>query len=102
MNYKVTALKDVVIRINVPSVGTKNLGGGAFFQHPSEREEWITLKAGEVRENLHLLVGIDPSFLPNERKINLHGVVVVTPGGWGNHELPKNFFDLFILDIVTE
>ena len=102
MNYKVTALKDVVIRINVPCIGTKSLGGGQFFNHPSEREEWVKLKAGEVRENLHLLTGVHPAYVPNENAWNIDGVSVVVPSGWGNQDLPKNFYDLFILDLLPD
>ena len=98
MNFKVTVLKDVIIRINVPCIGTKDLGDGAKINHPSEREEWVELKAGEVRENLHLLKGVHPSCVPNQRPINLHGVSVVVPPSWGMQDLPKNFFGLFILD----
>src|ERR1017187_652096 len=99
MNFKATALKDVIIRVTVPCTEIKDLGDGAKISHPSERDEWVHLKAGEVRENLLFVKGIHPSCLPNHITDDLGGVRMIVPF-WKMEDLPQNFFGLYILDHV--
>ena len=98
MEYKVTALRDVTIRAKVGAKEPRRVGVQVVMV-PSEREEWITLAAGEAREHLGLVLGVHPSSAPDMTPIHAAGVGIVMPGGWGNEELPKEFFGLYRLEI---
>jgi len=65
MKYKVTALRDVTIRAYVPFQAPVRIGNDTVMK-PSERQEWISLQAGEVREGIGLVLGVHSSSLPNE------------------------------------
>jgi hypothetical protein len=74
--------------------------GGQLAIVPGEREEWISLRAGESRDHLHLLLGLDP-----RHQSEISGGFVnrgVLMFGWGNEELPKQFGDLFILELLPD
>jgi hypothetical protein len=73
MKYKVTALKDVRFLAYVGGAESEAIDG-KILTRPTERLEWISLKAGQSRERLHMVVGVDPIFLPGEDSISLHGV----------------------------
>jgi hypothetical protein len=89
MKYKATALKDVTILAYV--------GGGS----PAlpERQEWISLEAGEVRGGLNPVLGVHPNSLPNETPTVVERIVIGLPTeSWSPDDLPKEFFGLYRLE----
>ena len=99
MEYKVTALRDVTIRAYVRGQTPQRLGDSVFMR-PSEREEWISLRAGEVREGLGLVLGVAPRSAPDQTPVHIHGIAMVLPDeGWSSDDLPKEFFGLFRLEV---
>jgi hypothetical protein len=97
MEYKVTALQDVTLRAYVRSKKPKDIGGHVVLA-PTESQQWVSLRAGEVRDGLGLVVGVHPKCCPDERAVSLQGVSIVTGQGWSNSELPKEFYGLFRLE----
>jgi hypothetical protein len=98
MTYKVTALKDVTIRAYVRGKTAVEMGGRVFMK-PSEREEWISLSAGEVVRGLGLVIATHPASVPNVMPLNVHGISMVIGDSWGNEDLPKEFFGLYRLEV---
>jgi len=97
MTYKVTALGDVTFRAYVR--GQKLLVvGGAVGVRPVESEEWITLRAGESREGLGLVLGISPRSLPQQPVIHISGIPMVLMPSYSPQTLPKDFFGLLRLE----
>lgn len=100
MKYKVTALQDVTLRASVPAVALKR-AGGHLLSRPSEEEQWITLRAGQTRENLFLISGVHPSCLPGEKPTRLGGVSLVLYPGWSDDQLPMEFHGLYRLELQS-
>ena len=98
MSYKIIALRDVTVRAYVRTQAIKRLGTDVIT-HPSERQEWIALKAGETRTGLGLVVGIHPSCRPDEIPTHVNGVAMIIGDGWLDGDLPKEFYGLFRLDV---
>ncbi len=102
MQYKVTALRDVTIRAKVPGTAPTRVGDQTVMV-PSEREEWITLRAGETREHLGLILGAHPSSAPDALAMNVDGVSIAFPDeSWGPENLPKEFFGLYRIEVQPE
>ena len=89
MPYKVTALKNVTIKAMVRTQVRENIGTDHIFR-PSEREEWITLRAGEVRDGLGLVLETHPK----------HGLALAEQG-FLDGDLPKEFGGLYRLEISS-
>jgi len=98
MKYKITALKDVTIRAYVRGHTPVHLGNQVAMK-PTEHEEWISLRAGEVREGLGLVLGVHPKSLPSEPPIHVEGIPMIIGSGWSNEELPKEFYGLYRLEM---
>ena len=98
MEYKVTALHDVTIRAFVRHKTPERLGS-VIVMRPSEREEWISLRAGDVRDGLGMVIGAHPSSVPGETPVHIHGVAMVFIESWSDKELPKEFWGLFRLEV---
>jgi hypothetical protein len=98
MEYKVTALRDITIRAYVRSQTPVDYGGHIFMK-PDERQEWVSLRAGEVRDGLGLVIGIHPSCIPDETPTHVTGVAMILTEGWSNDQLPKEFFGLYRLEV---
>lgn len=98
MKYKVTALKDVIIRAYVRGSTPVRIGEHIAMK-PSEREEWVSLRAGQVRDGLGLVLGVHPGSLPNEEPIHVEGIPMILGDGWSNEDLPKEFHGLFRLEV---
>lgn len=94
----VTALKDVIIRAFVRGNTPVEMGGRVFMK-PSEREEWIEISEGETKSGLGLVIGVHPSSMPSTMPFTIKGVQVVITDGWGNEDLPKEFFGLYRLEV---
>jgi len=99
MQYLITALKDVTVCAYVRSKTPVDLGGVAAMK-PTERLEWVSQRAGKVREGLGLVLGVHPSYVPNEQPVAVRqlGVTLVMPGGGSNGDLPKGFFGLYRIE----
>jgi len=97
MKYKVTALRDVTVRAFVPTQTPVRIGTQTVMK-PSEQEEWISLRAGEVRDGVGLVLGVHPASLPNEIATHVQGVPMILTAGWSNADLPKEFFGLYRLE----
>ena len=65
---------------------------------PSEHEEWISLRAGEVRDGLGFVLGVHPSCLPHEMPSQVNGVTMIIVSGWSDADLPKDFYGMFRLE----
>ncbi len=87
MEYRVTALKDVTIRAYVR------------LKPHGEREEWISMRAGEVREGLGMLLGVHPSSAPGQPVVHVRGIAMIMGDGWSPDQLPMDFLGLFRLEV---
>jgi len=101
MEYKVTALKDVTIRAYVRSQTPVNRGGHILMK-PEERQDWVSLRAGEVRDGLGLVIGVHPNCVPNQPPMHVRGVAMILTEGWSNDQLPKEFFGLYRLEVSKD
>ena len=102
MTYKVTALKNVTIRARIRGQRLVPVGN-QYATIPSETEEWVTLRLGEARSGLGLVLGVHPSSAPGEQAISYNGgPQMVSAGGWSNEELPKEFLGLFRLEVEPQ
>ena len=97
MEYKITALRDVTIRAFVRYQIPQQIGG-QLVMRPSERQEWISLRAGEVKDGLGMVMGVHPQSVPTETPVHIAGVPMIQLEGWSNDELPKEFLGLFRLE----
>jgi hypothetical protein len=93
MPYKVTALKRVTFCVAVTTQIRVDLGNGEFYMKPGpSRDEWITLRAGEVRDGLGLVGGVHAK----------HGFgPPALQEGWNDGDLPKEFYGLYRLEISS-
>jgi hypothetical protein len=99
MQYKVTALGDVTFRAKVPTMASRRVGDETVMV-PSECDEWITLRAGETREHLGLVLGAHPNSAPDALAVHVEGVSIALPDeSWAPEDLPKEFFGLYRLDV---
>ncbi len=100
-SYKVTALKPVLIWANVEVATTEPNPVGAKAGSTEDKGAWIELKAGEKRDKVGLVLGIHPECVPNGRRIALANADwdIVPLGAWTDKDLPKNFFEYFILEV---
>ena len=98
MEYKVTALHDVTIRAYVRFQTPVNRGGRILMK-PGETQEWVSLRGGEVRDGLGLVIGVHPNCMPNQIPRYVKGVPMILTDTWSNDELPKEFFGLFRLEV---
>jgi hypothetical protein len=99
MTFKVTAIRNVTIRAYVRFQEPVDLGGHIAMK-PSERREWITLRAGEIRDGLGMVLGVSPEYLPNHQALRNPGeppVVFLEP-----QNLPAEHFGLFRLECSQE
>ena len=69
MRYKVTALRDV-LRVYLPGQTSTSVGDQRVVI-PSEREEWISLHAGEVSENIEWSSVCHPAACRMKRRFTL-------------------------------
>jgi len=65
---KVTALKDISIYANVVSQQPVSLLGALAFK-PKNSMEWVDMTKGEVREDISMVVGLDPDLMPHKQAI---------------------------------
>lgn len=101
MKYKVTALNDVTVLAYVRSEIIEHVGA-AIGRRPAKRKEWVSLRAGEVREGLGMIVGVHPRSCPGTVPTHIDGLPIVMSPPWSNAGLPKEFFGLFRLEVQTE
>ncbi len=101
MEYKVTALRDVTVRAYIRFQKPERIGD-LLMMRPAEREEWVTLRQGEVRSGLGLVIGVHPRSCPAEMAIHVRGVPMVMSESWSNEDLPKEFFGLFRLEVDSK
>jgi len=100
MTYKVTALKDVRFLTHLRRKKAVEIGG-VIGMRPYETREWISLRRGESRDGLGLLMGIDPHFLPQEQGLTVEGESFVPLSG-SLDILPKDFFGLLRIEAGTD
>ena len=92
MEYKVTAIHKVTIRAYVRFKEPVRMGEHILMKAPSERQEWISLRAGEVRDGLGLVLGVSPSSLPDKTPTHVMGVAMILLEGDSTTDLPKGIF----------
>jgi hypothetical protein len=63
MKFKITVHKNVKIRANIRGEKIERIGSNDVIRN-SETQEWISLKAGEVRDGLGFVWGVSPEFAP--------------------------------------
>jgi hypothetical protein len=99
MRYKVTALQDVMLRAYVPTQKLTTHGNERIVV-PSEKEEWVSLRAGECRENLGMILGVHPDYLPSETPLHVQGSPpMICAPSTADSDLPKEFFGLYRLEL---
>ena len=98
MKYKVTALQDVTIRAYVRGETPIRLGNQVVMK-PTEHEEWVSLRAGQFRDGLGLVIGVHPNSLPDESPTHVKGVPMIIGEGYSSEELPKEFHGLYRLEV---
>jgi len=67
MRSKYTAIKDVRIYANVVTQMKQVREGVVFPARPVNTKQWVEMRAGETREDISLILGIDPKLLPDEK-----------------------------------
>jgi hypothetical protein len=98
MRFKATAPNDVKFLARVPKKHAEDLGHTVGMR-PYEAQERISLRRGESRGGLGLIIGIDPRCLPNEKTQVINGVVPLT----GSPDmLPKVFFGLLRVEAESD
>ena len=99
---KITALKPVRIYANVVTQVPVRVVDQIGYE-PRNTRQWVMLKAGEVRDDISLVMGIHPSLLPSEPKqlmgTNLY-VVKITPVT--DDPKPQVFHDLLQVESVAK
>ena len=99
--YRITALKPVTIWASLEGAtpGRKSFRGRKG--QPREKPAWIKLKAGEIRDKVAVVIGIHPECAPLGRRVYLSDADsdIVPIGVWNDRELPKKFFEYFVLEI---
>src|SRR5262249_34479386 len=98
MSYKVTALQSVTIRAYVNHQVPTRVGNHTLMK-PTQREEWVSLRANEIRDGLGLVLGIHPNSLPETQPIHINGIPRILIS-YKNSELPMEFHGLFRLEVV--
>jgi hypothetical protein len=98
--YRITALKPVAVWAKVEISPTERTLVGRMAPSASEKRAWIQLKAGEVRDRVCMVAGMHPDSAPHRRRVHWKdaGSDIVPLGTWSDEELPKNFFETFILE----
>lgn len=71
---------------------------GRDFIWRDSHEEWIRLKAGDVRDYLGLIEGVDARYAPGEPAINIGGRPTI---GLGIYEPGKVYFGLFTIETIV-
>ncbi len=94
MRFKVTALKNVEI---YGFVRTKVANGTEFIWRDKPYQEWISLRAGEVRDYLGLIEGVDARYAPGQPVMHIGGRPLVQ---LGVYEPGKVYFGLFIIESI--
>jgi hypothetical protein len=99
--YRITALKPVTICANVEVAKSERKLTAGRLRHAKEKPAWIKLKAGEMRDKVDLVFGIHPDCAPHGRRVYLIYVEsdIVPLGTWNDGELPKVFFEHFLLEV---
>ena len=99
--YRVTALKPVIIWANVEVLRMERNLLGARVRSTEDKSAWIELKAGEMRDKVGLVLGIHPDCVPHGRRVSLTDADsdIVPLGAWTDGDLPRNFFEFFILEV---
>jgi hypothetical protein len=99
--YRITALKPVTICANVEVAKTERHLAGGRRSNTKERPAWIKLKAGEIRDKVGVVFGIHPECAPHGRRVYLSDANsdIVPLGTWNDGDLPKKFFEYFVLEI---
>ena len=101
MRYKVTATKNVVIRANVRGTRIERIGNNDVIRN-NETQEWIKLKAGEVRDGLGFIWGIHPEYAPGRPfgYSKFAGAEIVLPPDV-EQGYPMDVYGLFRLEVST-
>jgi hypothetical protein len=89
MIWKVTVLEDITIRAHIRGQTPQRVGD-QIFMRPSESQQWISLRKGEVQSGLGLIMGVHPKCVPNEQAIRVDGVSLVMTGSWSKEDLLGN------------
>jgi hypothetical protein len=99
--YRVVALKPVTIWANVEVSKVERTPLGKKVRRTKLEPAWVELKAGEIRDQLGLVLGIHPDYVPQGRRISVadSDSDIVPLGAWSDGELPKNFFEFFRMDV---
>jgi len=99
--YRVTALKPVTICANVEVSKTERTLLGAEVRRTKDEPTWIQLQAGQIQDKLGVVVGIHPDCVPYRQRIFLTGANadVVPLEAWTDGDLPKDFFEVFKLEV---
>ncbi|MCP5557677.1 MAG: hypothetical protein H7A55_07970 [Verrucomicrobiaceae bacterium] len=63
---KITAKKAIRIYANVVSQQTVKIAGTIAFR-PKNSMEWVRMSPNEVREDISLVMGIDPKLMPHKQ-----------------------------------
>ena len=88
-NYKVTALRDVTLWAAVDARRMQPLGD-TQISVPAQERKWVSLRAGEVREDFGLIFGFRPQDCPGEPTLSSPGQPpLVDAGSYADSELPK-------------
>lgn len=94
MRFKITAFRTVEV---CGFVKTKVRNGKKFVWRDKPQKEWITIKAGEVRDYLGMIDGVDAKYAPEEAATDVCGRPLVS---LGVYEPGKLYFGLFLIESV--
>ena len=100
MKLRITAIHDVTIRASMPGHEARQIGNSIVYV-PKETESWVSIKSGESVIT-GLVLGVHPSCVRNEFPMTIRGVAMVLMPGYGQSDLPQEFFGLFHMDVADE
>lgn len=63
----ISVLKDVRIYANVVTHKPAFINGKVMGQRPVNTRKWVNLKKGDIREDISMIAGIDPRFVPENK-----------------------------------
>lgn len=100
MKLKATAVKDVAFWANVVSYENVQLGK-AIAQKPVNRMTKIWLPEGQSRDDLSMILGIEPSFLPGHPTATVGTNLALVLCEFNQGSQPETFHGLLRLEWVN-
>ena len=102
MKIRITAISDVRFYCNVVSYKAERIGNSVGYR-PINTLIWVNLRAGQSRDDISLVLGVDPQLLPSEPKLLVGTNLHVVPCEFNGHKEDKaQFYDLISMEVLEK